>query len=77
MNLSLRSIFVHISQVILHVVKSYLGTSDSTSPLKEGVLWSVIALKNRVPRPGLNPRSLGTNDKHANHYTTDSSELLR
>jgi hypothetical protein len=34
--------------------------SGFTSHLKEGVLRIFIALKNPSPRPGLNPRPLGT-----------------
>jgi hypothetical protein len=34
-------------------------TSSFTSPLKEGMLWILTALKNPSPQPGLNPWTLG------------------
>jgi hypothetical protein len=35
------------------------GASGFISPLREGVLWIFVALKNPSPLPGLNPRTLG------------------
>jgi hypothetical protein len=45
----------------LHAVKSYdMEPSDFTFHRKEGVLRIFIALKNPSPRPGFNPRALGS-----------------
>jgi hypothetical protein len=41
-------------------------------PLKEGML-QIITLKNPSPQSGLNLWTLGSNDKHANHYTTEAT----
>jgi hypothetical protein len=48
-------------------------TFGFTSCPKEGVLRIFIALKNRSPRPGLNPQTLGSSGKHTNHYTTEAT----
>jgi hypothetical protein len=47
---------------LFNMVKSYdMGPAACfTSPLKEVVLRIFIALKNPLPRPGLNPRTLST-----------------
>jgi hypothetical protein len=49
----------HTPQGYLTWRKNLHEADDFTSPLKEGVLPTVIALKIHRPRPGLNPRTLG------------------
>jgi hypothetical protein len=56
---SLRTIFIHTlkwfstsRKILRH------GADGITSPPKEGVLWTFIALKNASPWTGLNPRTL-------------------
>jgi hypothetical protein len=39
--------------------------------MKEGVLWTVIAIKILLASDGFNPWNLGSNGMHANHYTTE------
>jgi hypothetical protein len=46
-----------------------------TSPLKEGMLWIFITVKNPSTSAGFKPTNLGTNGKHANHYTTENDYL--
>jgi hypothetical protein len=43
-----------------------------TSPSKEVVLRILSPLNIHRTRPGLNPANLGSNGKHANHYTTEA-----
>ena len=50
---------------LLHAVKLRRGTDGFTSPLKEGVLRILFALKIRRLRPGANPANLGTKGQHA------------
>jgi hypothetical protein len=48
-----------------------LGANGFTSSPTEGVLQTFIALKNPSPSAGFEPTNLGSNGKHANHYTTE------
>jgi hypothetical protein len=50
--------------------------SSFTSSYKEGVLWICIALKNPWPTVGFEPMNLGSNSKHADHYTTKGDNTL-
>jgi hypothetical protein len=43
---------------------------------EEGVLQIFIALKNPSPSAGYENANLGSNEKHANHYTTEEVEYL-
>jgi hypothetical protein len=63
--------FCSYLQVIFTCRKILHGASAFTSPRKEGVLWTFIALKNLSPRPGLNPRTLGPMASTLNNYTTE------
>jgi hypothetical protein len=68
-NLVLRSIFVHTHKWHFRCPKILRhGTNGFTPPPKEGVLQICIAFKNPLPRPGLNPRTLGPMAK-TNPYT--------
>jgi hypothetical protein len=51
------------------------GADSFTSPLKEGLLWIFIALKNPSPCDRFVPANLGSNGKHAKHYTTKDDSL--
>jgi hypothetical protein len=71
MNLALQSIFIHTSKGSLTCRKILRhGAEGFTSPPKEGVLGIVIALKSPSPSTAPEPANLGSNGKHANHYTT-------
>jgi len=49
---------------------SYYARFDGfTSPPKEGVLRIFISLKQSISSVGSEPANLGSNCKHANHYT--------
>jgi hypothetical protein len=74
MNLDLRSSFVHTSQVIFTCYKILQhGASDFASPLKQGVLRIIITLKSPLSSAGFERANLGSNFKHANHYTTEAT----
>jgi hypothetical protein len=45
------------------------GADGFTSSLKKGVLRIFIDLKTPSPAEGFEPANLGSNGKHANHYT--------
>jgi hypothetical protein len=47
--------------------------SGFTSLTKEGVLRNCIAIKK--PSAGFEPATLGSNGKHANHYTAKASGM--
>jgi hypothetical protein len=47
------------------------GASGRTSYPKEGVLWIFIALKKSIASAGFESATLGSSDKHTNHYTTE------
>jgi hypothetical protein len=60
MNLALQRIFVHTCKWYFTCRKiSWNRVSGFTSPLKEGVLWTFIALKNPSRQPCLNLWTLG------------------
>jgi hypothetical protein len=44
-------------------------------PAKDVMLRIFIALKNPSSLAGFEPEILGSNSKHANHYTTDSDKI--
>jgi hypothetical protein len=52
------------------------GTYGFISPLKNGVLRTSIVPKSPSPSAGSQPANLGSNGKHAKHYTTDD-ELVK
>jgi hypothetical protein len=52
------------------------GADGITSPTKEGVLRTFTALKNPSPSAGFESAMLGSNGKHANHYTTEAIKAL-
>jgi hypothetical protein len=59
-NLALQSIFVHTSQVTFTCCKILrYGASSFTFPQKEGVLQVFVTLQSPLPRPDLNPQTLG------------------
>jgi hypothetical protein len=59
-NLALQSICLYLQVNFLHAIKSYnMGPLALFPPLKVGVLWIFIALKNLSPRLSLNPQNLG------------------
>jgi hypothetical protein len=68
-----------LMKYLFHALKGFLtcsnilkhGANDFTSPLKEGVLWIFIALKNPSPSVGSEPANLGSNGKHANNQTPE------
>jgi hypothetical protein len=70
---SLRNFCSYFEVIILHAAKSY---SMGPTPLfrSEGrcVPGFVIVLNNPSPRSCLNLWTLGSSDKHANHYTTEA-----
>ena len=39
-------------------------------------MLQIIDLKNRSPRPGIEPRTSGLPDQRANHYTTEVTQLF-
>jgi hypothetical protein len=49
-----------------------------TSPPKEGMLRICITLKNTLPRRvrEFEPANLVSDNKHANHYTTEATNTL-
>jgi hypothetical protein len=70
-NLASRSSCVRTCKWFCTCRKIFRHEADGfTSPSKEGVLRIFTALKNPSFRPGLNLRTLGSNGKHANHYTS-------
>jgi hypothetical protein len=86
MNLALQSVFAHTSKQYLRAIKSYdMGANSFTSPLKEGMLWIFIALKNQSPMVTSEPMDLGSNGKHittkddANHpyQKTNPGQFVR
>jgi hypothetical protein len=46
-----------------------------TPPPKEGVLPIFVAPKSPSPSARFEPANLGSNGKHANHYTTKDDSL--
>jgi hypothetical protein len=46
------------------------GDYGFTSPPKEGMLWSPL---QSVASSEFEPANLGSNGKHANHYTTEAT----
>jgi hypothetical protein len=64
---------------ICHTLQEFLtcrnvlrhGADGFISPPKEGVLRIFITLKNPSPSAEFKPANLGSNVKHANHYTTE------
>jgi hypothetical protein len=47
-----------------------------TFPPKEGVLRILITLKSSSSSAGFEPTNLRSNGKHANHYTTEATNIL-
>jgi hypothetical protein len=70
-NLALRSIYVYTLKGCLTSRKILHGADGITSSPKEGVLRIFISLKNPMPSAGFEPANLGSNGKHATHYTTE------
>jgi hypothetical protein len=73
--LALQSITVCTSKRSLtcHKVLRH-GTDSFTSPPNEVVLRVFIVLKNSSPTARFKPANLGSNGRHANHYTTEDDE---
>jgi hypothetical protein len=46
-------------------------------PPKEGVTRIFVALRNPSPSAGFEPANLGSDGKHANHYTTEDNAEVR
>jgi hypothetical protein len=67
MNLTLRNNFVYTRKWFFACRKILHGASGFTSPLKEGVLRIFIA------SAGFEPTNLGSNGKHANHYSSQAT----
>jgi hypothetical protein len=73
-NLALRSIFVNTSQALFYV--SYIlrhGPTDLLPLRRKACCWIVIALKNSSPCAGFKPANFGPSEKHANHYSTETT----
>jgi hypothetical protein len=49
------------------------GADGFMSPLKEGLLWIFIVLKNPLPSAGFELANPGSNGKYANHLTTEDN----
>jgi hypothetical protein len=46
------------------------------TPPKESLQQIFIAIKNPSPSAVFEPANLGSNDKHANHYTTEDNTMV-
>jgi hypothetical protein len=69
-NFALQSIFVHTCKwFFLHAVEFYMRLPTT----KEGVPRIFIALKSTACLGRFEPANFGSNDKHANHYTTEAT----
>jgi hypothetical protein len=74
MNLEMRRIFVHTSQVIFTCRKILRqGASGFTSSPKEVVLQIFVALRKSIASAGFEPANLGSSGKHAKHYATHAT----
>jgi hypothetical protein len=47
------------------------------TPPKESLQQIFIAIKNPSPSAVFEPANLGSNDKHANHYTAEDNTMVK
>jgi hypothetical protein len=72
MNLALRIVFVHFSNGLITCCKILRHGADGfTYPQKEVLLQIFMALENPLPSAGFESADLESNDRHANHCTTE------
>jgi hypothetical protein len=73
MNLAFEALLFTLQTYFLYVAKSYDRADGFTSPSKEGVLCGFLSPLKSIASAESEPVNLGSNGKHANHYTTDAT----